>query len=57
MLTVLPLLGGVSVRVMGLHLASEAPDPLVREDAPNGTRGMLGLSADTAAFKAFRQPC
>lgn len=57
MLTVLPLLGDLSVRVMGLHLASEAPDPLVRGDAPNRTGGMLGLSADTAAFKPFRQPC
>lgn len=54
---VLPLLGRLSVRVMGLHPASEAPDPPVWEDAPNRTGGMLGLCADTAAFKPFRQPC
>lgn len=52
-----PSWGGLSVRVMGLHPVSEAPDPQVWEGAPTRTGGMLGLCTDTAAFKRFRQPC
>lgn len=57
MLTVLPLLGGLWVRLMGLQPLSEAPDPLCWEDTPNRPGGMSGLCADAAAFKPFGQPC
>lgn len=50
-------LGVASVRLMGLGPALEAPDPPVWEGAPKRTGGMLGLCADTAAFKPFGQPC
>jgi len=52
-----PLWGGLSVRVMGMHPALGAPDPLAWEGDPNRAGGMTGLCVDAAAFAPFWQPC
>lgn len=47
-----PSWGGLSVRVMGMHPALGAPDPLAWEGVPNCAGGMMGLCVD-----AFWQTC